>query len=132
MNRELSYTILIILTAGNIENVKETQRALAKASDSPISVVIVGIGDSEFGSMEFLDEHDPDVGGRDITKFVLFKDYHRSPNLLTEAVLDEIPHQLVEYFHKREIMPGQVVAVDRDAVHVRPADDDERTVCFLG
>ncbi len=106
--------------------------ALAEASYKPISVVIVGIGDSEFGSMESLDEYDPDVGGRDITKFVLFNDYHRSRNLLTEAVLDEIPHQLVEYFYKRGIMPGKAVAVDRNALKVKPADDDQRTMHFLG
>jgi hypothetical protein len=132
VDRELSYTILLILTAGSIENVSETQRALAQASESPLSVVIVGIGDSEFGSMEFLDEHDSNVGGRDITKFVLFNDYHRSRNLLTEAVLDEIPHQLVEYFYKRGIMPGKAVAVDRNALKVKPADDDQRTMHFLG
>lgn len=82
--------------------------------------------------MEFLDEHDTDVGGRDITKFVLFNDFHRNPNLLTEAVLDEIPDQVVDYFFERGIMPGQAVAVDRDAVQVKRADDDERTMYFLG
>jgi hypothetical protein len=51
---------------------------------------------------------------------------------LTEAVLDEIPHQLVEYFYKRGIMPGKAVAVDRNALKVKPADDDQRTMHFLG
>mmetsp|Transcript_1319 Transcript_1319/g.2161 ORF Transcript_1319/g.2161 Transcript_1319/m.2161 type:complete len:604 (-) Transcript_1319:52-1863(-) len=128
---DLSYTILLILTAGNIENVQETKDELIRASDSPLSVVIVGISDNDFASMEFLDEHADTEGGRDITKFVTFDDY-KSYNLLTEAVLDEIPDQLVDYYYDRGIMPGKADAVDKDTVVVMPADDDERTVTFLG
>jgi len=129
---DLSYTILLILTAGNIENVQETKQQLIEASDTPLSIVIVGIGDNDFASMEFLDEHQPEVeGGRDITKFVRFNDY-KSYNLLTEAVLDEIPNQLVEYFYDRDILPGIAEDIDKETVAVMPADDDERTVTFLG
>jgi len=92
----------------------------------------VGIGDADFGGMEFLDEHDPSKeDGRDITKFVRFSDY-RSFNALTEAVLDEIPDQLVTYFYDRNIMPGQLEAFDEDDVDIAPADDDNRTYTFLG
>ena len=95
-------------------------------------MVIVGIGDADFGGMEFLDEHDPSKeDGRDITKFVRFSDY-RSFNALTEAVLDEIPDQLVTYFYDRNIMPGQLEAFDEDDVDIAPADDDNRTYTFLG
>jgi hypothetical protein len=76
------------------------------------------------------DEHDSEnEGGRDITKFVRF-DKYKSYNLLTEAVLDEIPDQLVDYFYSRNIMPGQAEDVDKDSVQVMPADDEERTVNF--
>mmetsp|Transcript_17172 Transcript_17172/g.25380 ORF Transcript_17172/g.25380 Transcript_17172/m.25380 type:complete len:602 (-) Transcript_17172:792-2597(-) len=127
----LSYTILLILTAGNITNKLETKQELIEASDTPLSIVIVGIGENNFESMEFLDEHNEIEGGRDITKFVRFNDY-KSYNLLTEAVLDEIPDQLVEYFYDRNIMPSEAVVIDEDTVVVMPADDDERTVTFLG
>jgi hypothetical protein len=128
----LSYTILLILTAGNIENANETKQVLIEASETPLSVVIVGIGNNNFQSMEFLDEHDPETeGGRDITKFVRFNDY-KSYNLLTEAVLDEIPDQLVDFFYVRGIMPGEAEYIDRETVVVMDADDDERTVNFLG
>jgi hypothetical protein len=127
-----SYTILLILTAGNLENAEETKRQLIEASDDPLSVVIVGIGDADFGPMEFLDEHDPNTEeGRDITKFVRFSDY-KSFNALTEAVLDEIPEQLVQYFTDRKIMPGLLEDYDADKIEVAPADDDERTFTFLG
>lgn len=119
------------MTSGNIENVQETKRELIEASDTPLSVVIVGISKNDFESMEFLDEHDPTEGGRDITKFVRFNDY-KSYNLLTEAVLDEIPDQVVDYFYGKGIMPGEAKDVDRATVHVMPADDDDRTIGFLG
>jgi hypothetical protein len=129
----LSYTILLILTAGNVENVKETKRKLIKASEDPLSVVIVGIGDANFDGMEFLDEHDPEAeGGRDITKFVRFSDY-KSFNALTEAVLEEIPEAVVEYFwDKRSIAPGKLQRMDAESVDIAAADDDERTFTFLG
>lgn len=120
------------MTAGNVENVKETKKQLIEASDDPLSVVIVGIGDADFSGMEFLDEHDSTKeAGRDITKFVRFSDY-KSFNSLTEAVLDEIPDQLVEYFYNREIMPGKMEEYDPDEVLIQPADEDERTYTFLG
>jgi hypothetical protein len=129
---KLSYTILLILTAGNLEHVEETKQLLVEASDDPLSIVIVGIGDADFSGMQFLDYHDPKTDeGRDITKFVRFSDY-KSFNALTEAVLDEIPDQLVSYFYDRSIMPGQLEDFDQEDVEVEPADDDERTFTFLG
>jgi hypothetical protein len=120
------------LTAGNVENVKETKQQLIEASEDPLSIVIVGIGDADFSGMEFLDEHDTEQeNGRDITKFVRFSDY-KSFNALTEAVLDEIPDQLVEYFYNRGIMPGVADAFNQDDVLIQPADDDSRTYTFLG
>jgi Copine len=128
----LSYTILLILTAGNVENVVETKQQLIEASTEALSVVIVGIGDADFQGMEFLDEHDAKVeDGRDITKFVRFSDY-KSFNALTEAVLDEIPEQLVTYFFDRGIMPGKSTGFDESQVEIQAADDDSRTYTFLG
>uniref|UniRef100_A0A7S1D519 C2 domain-containing protein n=2 Tax=Cyclophora tenuis TaxID=216820 RepID=A0A7S1D519_CYCTE len=131
----LSYTILLILTAGNLKDeaeIRQTKQELITASGSPLSVVIVGIGDNDFSGMAFLDEHDPQTeGGRDITKFVQFTEY-KSYNLLTEAVLDEIPEQLVDYYYERGMMPGKAEAVNHDGIEQLPADDDARTVQFLG
>lgn len=129
---KLSYTILLVLTAGNIENVKATKQQLIDASTDPLSVVIVGIGEADFKGMAFLDEHDAAVEeGRDITKFVRFNDY-KSFNALTEAVLDEIPDQLVNFFYERGLMPGQAEGLHENDVEVEDADDDDRTFTFLG
>jgi len=127
-----SYTILLILTAGNVEDVQETKNQLIAASNEPLSVVVLGIGDADFSGMEFLDAFDAEVeAGRDITKFVEFNDY-KSYNALTEAVLDEIPDQLVDYYYEQGIMPGRNEGFNPDNVEVQPADEDERTYTFLG
>lgn len=128
----MSYTILLILTAGNVEDVKETKQHLIDASKDPLSVVIVGIGEADFSGMEFLDAFNPATDdGRDITKFVRFNDY-KSYNALTEAVLDEIPGQLVNFYFEQGILPGQEEGFSVDMVEVKEADDDERTFTFLG
>mmetsp|Transcript_7657 Transcript_7657/g.17601 ORF Transcript_7657/g.17601 Transcript_7657/m.17601 type:complete len:83 (+) Transcript_7657:1789-2037(+) len=81
--------------------------------------------------MEFLDMHDPQKeGGRDITKFVEFSEY-KSYNLLTAAVLDEIPDQLVDYFYDRGIMPGTAETVDPESIEELSADEDDRAERFL-
>jgi hypothetical protein len=129
---QLSYTILLILTVGNDENIQETKQALIAASSAPLSVVIVGIGDADFSAMEMLDEHDPHTErGRDITKFVAFNEYD-SYNDLTSAVLEEIPDQLVDFYFEKGILPPESVRMDHDEVEIMSADDDERTVNFLG
>jgi len=124
---KLSYTVLLILTAGNLEHIEETKAQLTEASEDPLSIVIVGIGDADFAGMAF----DDTTEGRDITKFVRFSDY-KSFNALTEAVLSEIPEQLVSYFYDRQILPGQLEDFNEEDVEAEPADDDERTFTFLG
>jgi len=126
-----SYTILLILTAGNVENVRETKMELNNASGSPLSVVIVGIGDADFSRMEFLDDHDPSDTGRDITKFVEFSDY-KSYNALTEAVLDEIPDQLVDFFVEKGVRPSKAEVEEIENITPAAADDDERTLTYFG
>ena len=122
------------MTAGDIREdaeIQRTKRELIEASESPLSVVIVGIGKGDFSQMAFLDEHDPQTeGGRDITKFVRFSDYTRF-NLLTEAVLDEIPEQLVDYYFGQGILPGNAEEVDQGAVANLPADQDDRAGNFF-
>jgi len=48
---ERNYAILLILTDGKIEDMLETKNVLVMASSYPISVIIIGIGDNNFGNM---------------------------------------------------------------------------------
>jgi hypothetical protein len=49
------YNILIILTDGEILDVNQTHHELVESSEYPLSVIIIGIGEAEFGVMETLD-----------------------------------------------------------------------------
>jgi len=103
-----AYTILLILTCGHIHEMEETKKALIAASLSPLSVVIVGIGDAEFRAMQFLDDLNVKPPARDITQFVEFQKHKHSKHSLASATLEEIPDQLVDYFHGKGIPPLSV------------------------
>ncbi|KAJ3340245.1 hypothetical protein HDU93_007207 [Gonapodya sp. JEL0774] len=49
------YTILLIVTDGVITDMAETVDAIVEASLAPLSIIIVGVGAADFGSMEELD-----------------------------------------------------------------------------
>jgi len=105
-----AYHILLILTDGAVTDVNRTKHAIQEASDAPLSIVIVGIGHADFTAMQFLDDFQSNggaggIGTRDICQFVEFEKHKNNKIGLTQATLDEIPDQLVEYFHTREIAP---------------------------
>ena len=55
------YHVLLILTDGRIHNMRKTIDAIYKASDKPISIVIIGIGEGDrddFRNMDTLDADD--------------------------------------------------------------------------
>jgi len=72
------YTILTIITDGDISDMKETIHALKKASELPISIIIIGVGDNDFTNMVQLDGDNIQMSGkgknmRDIVQFVPLK-----------------------------------------------------------
>eukprot|EP00804_Cyclotella_cryptica_P020314 CCRYP_014051-RA/>CCRYP_014051-RA protein AED:0.20 eAED:0.20 QI:170/1/1/1/0.44/0.4/10/3670/670 len=104
--KPLSYTILLLLTDGAVSDVEATKRALQSIADAPLSIVIVGIGNADFSAMQFLDDFETRNGfNRDIVQFVEFRHHEFDKMSLTRATLDEIPNQLVQFFHTRGIMP---------------------------
>ena len=109
-NDKMKYTILMILTDGMIDDVDDTINALVDASFLPISVIIIGIGQADFTSMNVLDaDENPLINDkgikaiRDIVQFVPFSKYASNPEKLAEEVLAEIPKQIVEYYEQNEI-----------------------------
>jgi len=109
-NGGLAYSILLILTQGNIDDVNSTKEILIEASAAPLSVIIVGIGNNDFTDMQFLDDYHEAEGERDICNFVEFEKYRSEDiSVLRSATLDEIPEQLSSYFYKRGIMPSSKV-----------------------
>jgi hypothetical protein len=79
-------------------------RAIVEASHLPMSIIVVGIGNENFGSMDLLDSDDhalKDETGkealRDIVQFFPFRDYAQNGTRLAQAVLAELPSQVSQF-----------------------------------
>ena len=112
----VNYHVLMILTDGIIDDMDDTVNSLVEASFLPISVIIVGIGGSDFSNMDVLDADDEpliDSNGRkadrDLVQFVPFRDFQNDGQKLAEQVLEEIPRQIVEYYQHKKIPPGEPI-----------------------
>lgn len=104
-NINLEYTVLLLLTDGQISDMEKSVESIITASNYPISVVIIGIGDGNFKDMDALDaDLEPLVDKygrimqRDIVQFVEFNKYTDDVELLIKEVLREIPKQVEDYF----------------------------------
>jgi len=70
------YHILTIITDGEISDMENTKRAIINACDTPLSIIIVGVGHGNFNSMVELDGDDVKLNcngkyaERDIVQFV--------------------------------------------------------------
>lgn len=100
-----NYYILLIITDGQITDLKETKQAIVQASVLPLSIIIVGVGDADFSSMDLLDGDDNplvDHTGkriRDIVQFVPYEmKYKMNPSLFSQELLYEVPAQVEGYF----------------------------------
>ena len=80
-----------------------------------MSLIIVGVGNENFSSMELLDSDDRvlrDSAGRaaarDIVQFVPLRDFHGSGAGLARAVLAELPGQVSQYMRCASAVPAAV------------------------
>lgn len=99
------YYILLIITDGQISDFPETRKAIVEASVLPISIIIVGVGNADFRSMNDLDgDEQPlmDNSGkriRDIVQFIKYDvRYATNPALFSQDLLFEIPAQVEGYY----------------------------------
>jgi hypothetical protein len=120
-----AYTILVILTDGSVSDVEATANGLNQIQQAPLSIVIVGIGDGDFSDMSFLDEKGD--GQRDIAQFVPFGEYADNMDSLTEATLNEIPGQLVDYFVSKDIQPNPPIALEAEEIPVEPFNEEDES-----
>ncbi|KAF9580308.1 Copine-9, partial [Lunasporangiospora selenospora] len=127
------YTVLLILTDGAITDMNETKKAILKASKTPLSIIIVGIGHADFGNMKDLDgdeesESSISTKDRDITQFVAVRDFGpHNIHMLTAALLAEVPEQFIEYMslHRKTprtmpVVPPGVLAAAQAAANYAP------------
>ncbi|EFA77665.1 phospholipid-binding protein [Heterostelium album PN500] len=108
------YSILMIITDGEIMDMEQTIEAIIKATEKPLSIVIIGVGSANFSSMERLDgDGGPLSNGagmiakRDIVQFVSHESFRDKPfYMLAEETLREIPRQFMEYMECNRIRPN--------------------------
>ena len=109
------YNILLILTDGVINDVEATKTAIVRASQYPLSIVIIGVGNADFTEMNILDGDEKRISAngefakRDIVQFVPFRDFvSHGIALLAQQVLQEIPDQFLLYMQQQKIIPNHI------------------------
>ena len=108
------YSVLLILTDGAITDMNETIQQIDRAQKAPISIIIVGVGNADFSSMELLDGDGGDSGFSKVRDCVQFCSYLEVESMfqgnitdpsvfnqikerLAAKVLEELPKQLEIY-----------------------------------
>ena len=97
---------------------------IVRGAELPLSIVIVGVGEDEFESMDQLDADQTPLYSqeykkympRDIVQFVPFGQFKNYLYRLAKETLYEIPGQLVDYFMKKNILPMPKTEAERTGV----------------
>ncbi len=111
-NDKHQYNILTILTPGKIDDMKKTISIIIKLSMLPVSIVIIGMGNSNFEFLKTLDSDNDDLINnegyktmRDIVQFVPFLKNESNKEKLNQELFDEIPQQILDYYENNEMDP---------------------------
>lgn len=107
------YFILLIITDGIINDMQKTIDQIVRGSTLPLSIIIVGVGNDDFESMDTLDADEVPLYSMkykknmeaDIVQFVPFRDFKHNPTQLAKETLEEVPGQLMNFMKKNNITP---------------------------
>lgn len=102
-NGSKTYSVLLIITTGVFSDKQETVDSIVRASELPLSIIIVGVGDADFTEMKMLgagfgkrlESSTGHVASRDIVQFARMK--KNGGQKVLQSLLDKLPGQLVEY-----------------------------------
>ena len=107
------YLVMLILTDGAIHDMEDSIRQIVHSAHLPLSILIVGVGDDDFTSMETLDgdkhklKSDGHTIKRDIVQFVAMRDVESfPPERIAQILLEEIPSQVTGYMKMAGITPS--------------------------
>lgn len=112
------YQTLLIITDGEIHDMDQTIDKLIQATELPLSIIIVGVGNANFENMSRLDGDNGLFGSngvrarRDIVQFVPFRQVKMDGSLLARELLAELPNQVVQYMEMIGKPPGQIVPLN--------------------
>jgi hypothetical protein len=110
------YMIMLIITDGIINDMQKTIDEIVRGSGLPLSIIIVGVGEADFSSMDILDADDDPLYSKkyktymksDIVQFVPFSEYKNDPSQLAREVLTEVPTQFMSFMERKGIVPKSV------------------------
>lgn len=93
------FHICVIITDGIINDMEKTIDEIVRGSELPVAIIIIGVGDADFDSMEVLDGDEEALYSKyyrkymaaDIVQFVPFNDFKHNPHLLAKETLMEVP-----------------------------------------
>lgn len=113
--KDLKYTILFMLTDGDIVDIDDTKAAIVEASKAPLSIIIVGIGNQvhadQFQQMRMLDsdgkllQYKSSVAERDIVQFVPFNaSMELGEDHFAQDLQAELADQVLAYYGARNII----------------------------
>ena len=88
-----------------------TTDQIIRGSELPLSIIIVGVGNADFSSMDVLDADDTPLYSKrlrkkmaaDIVQFVPYREFSNNPMALARETLEEVPGQMLDYFKKHNI-----------------------------
>eukprot|EP00934_Nitzschia_sp_Nitz4_P005879 Nitzschia sp. Nitz4//scaffold331_size19140//14440//16370//NITZ4_008735-RA/size19140-augustus-gene-0.17-mRNA-1//-1//CDS//3329548185//5869//frame0 len=105
------YLVLCVFTAGDIEDLESCIELMSSAAeDAPVSLVIVGVGNKDFTSLEktiqklTVDEKGRPIG-RELVSFVSFKQFAGNAAEVIGDALKDVPEQFVTYFANNGTKP---------------------------
>ncbi|KAI3979937.1 hypothetical protein MKX01_042591 [Papaver californicum] len=98
---------------GVVTDLQETIDSLVRASDLPLSILIVCVGGADFKAMEILDADNGKrlqsstgrVATRDIVQFVPMRQVQGDQLSVVQSLLEELPGQFLSYMRSRDIKP---------------------------
>ena len=121
VRESLQYTILFILCDGTVSPhcLESTKQAIIKASQYPISIVCVGVGNADFTEMKKFD----DMGGRKFDNFQFaslndIRSYHAKVSKKTGQTLEE-----VMALYCLEELPEQFTKITKKRLLTEPPND---------
>lgn len=122
-NSQTKYNILLIITCGKINDLKNTINTLNLGKDFPLSVIIIGVGNGPFKDMQILSGNTQSLyhsvnnrNRNNIVTFITFNNFknNNSINLLEEKIWEKIPQQISQYFKNKNILPNDLKFMDKN------------------